>query len=43
MCKLTESNKFGDAEVDVEQEPELHPIWVVAKYMEQLFHVEKNA
>jgi hypothetical protein len=31
MCKLTESNKFGDAEVDIEQEPELGPIWVVAK------------
>jgi hypothetical protein len=31
MCKLTESSKSGDAEVDVEQEPELRPIWVVAK------------
>jgi hypothetical protein len=43
MCKLTESNKFGDAEVDAEQEPELRPILVVAKYMEQLFHIQKNA
>jgi hypothetical protein len=31
MRKLTESNKSGDAEVDVEQQPELRPIWVVAK------------
>jgi hypothetical protein len=31
MCKLTETNKPGDAEVDIEQEPELRPIWVVAK------------
>jgi hypothetical protein len=28
MCKLTESNKSCDAEVDIEQEPELRPIWV---------------
>jgi hypothetical protein len=31
MCKLTESHEYGDAEVDIEQEPELRPIWVVAK------------
>jgi hypothetical protein len=31
MCKFTESNKPGDAEVDIEQEPELRRIWVVAK------------
>jgi hypothetical protein len=31
MCKLTESNKSSDAEVDMEQEPELRPIWVVAQ------------
>jgi hypothetical protein len=31
MCKLTESNKSGDADMDVEQEPELRSIWLVAK------------
>jgi hypothetical protein len=31
MCKLTESTKSGHAEVDTEQQPELRPIWVVAK------------
>jgi hypothetical protein len=32
MYTLTESNKSGDAEVDIEQQPELRPIWEVAKY-----------
>jgi hypothetical protein len=27
MCKLTESNKSDDAEVNKEQEPELRHIW----------------
>jgi hypothetical protein len=31
MCKLTEPNKSGDADVDIKQEPEIRPIWVVAK------------
>jgi hypothetical protein len=32
MGKLRESNKSGDAEVDIEQQPESRPIWVVKVY-----------
>jgi hypothetical protein len=38
---LTESNKSGDAEVDIEQEPELRPIWVFAKVYGTLHVVYK--
>jgi hypothetical protein len=31
MLKLRESNKSGDAEVDIEQQPETCPKWAIEK------------
>jgi hypothetical protein len=42
MCTLTESNKSSDAEMDIEQDPELSPIWVVAKVHGTIINHQAN-